>query len=134
MGFLQIRKKYFDRQKHNMAPWYHDKPITANSNQNEKVYSIAKKSTLVEAILTCNWVLGFEFYGISEKKQGFVMFGIAYRILCVLLDILALILLFGLGNFNIYFFDYQNCFRCPYWFRSCLQYFLQDQVSVQSEK
>merc|ERR1712165_577646 len=101
--FLEIRKKYFDRQKHNMAPWNHDKPITANSNQ--KVYSIAKKTTLVEAILTCNWVLGFEFYGISEKKQGFVMFGIAYRIICVLLDILALILLFGLGNFNIYFYE-----------------------------
>ena len=80
-------------------------PITANSNENEKVYSIAKKTTLVEAILTCNWVLGFEFYGISEKKQGFVMFGIAYRIICVLVNITALILLFGLANFNLYIYE-----------------------------
>ena len=80
-------------------------PITVTSNQNEKVYSIAKKSTLVEAILTCNWVLGFEFYGISEKKPGFVMFGIVYRIICVLANILALILLFGLGILETYFYE-----------------------------
>ena len=72
---------------------------TTTSNENERVYSIAKKSTLVEAILTCNWVLGFEFYGISEKKQGFVMFGIAYRIIGVLVKIVFLILLFGTGIF-----------------------------------
>ena len=72
---------------------------TTTSNENEKVYSIAKKSTLVEAILTCNVILGFELYGISEKKQGFVTFGIAYRIIGVLVKIVFLILLFGTGIF-----------------------------------
>ena len=72
---------------------------TATSNENERVYSIAKKSTLVEAILTCNVILGFEFYGISEKKRGFVTFGIAYRIIGVLVKIVFLILLFGTGIF-----------------------------------
>ena len=72
---------------------------TTTSNENEKVYSIAKKSTLVEAILTCNVILGFEFYGISEKKRGFVTFGIAYRIIGVLVKIVFLILLFGTGIF-----------------------------------
>ena len=72
---------------------------TTTSNENERVYSIAKKSTLVEAILTCNVILGFEFYGISEKKRGFVTFGIAYRIIGVLVKILFLILLFGTGIF-----------------------------------
>ena len=72
---------------------------TATSIENEKVYSIAKKSTLVEAILTCNVILGFELYGISEKKRGFVTFGIAYRIIGVLVKIVFLILLFGTGIF-----------------------------------
>ena len=72
---------------------------TATSNENERVYSIAKKSTLVEAILTCNVILGFELYGISEKKRGFVTFGIAYRIIGVLVKIVFLILLFGTGIF-----------------------------------
>merc|ERR1711988_486961 len=77
------------------------------------------------------------------------MFGIAYRIICVLVNITALILLFGLANFNLYIYEshgygsgysqgygYGNrySFGCSYWFRSWLQYFLQDQVSVQSEK
>ena len=72
---------------------------TTTSNENERVYSIAKKSTFVEAILTCNVILGFEFYGISEKKRGFVTFGIAYRIIGVLVKIVFLILLFGTGIF-----------------------------------
>ena len=72
---------------------------TTTSNENERVYSIAKKSTLVETILTCNPILGFEFYGISEKKRGFVTFGIAYRIIGVLVKIVFLILLFGTGIF-----------------------------------
>ena len=72
---------------------------TATSNENEKVYSIAKKSTIVEAILTCNPWHGFEIYGISEKKPGFVTFGIAYRIFGVLGKIVFLIFLFGGGIF-----------------------------------
>ena len=60
-------------------------------NPNENIYSVAKKSTMVEAILTCNWILGFEFYGMSHKKRGFVTFGIGYRIYCVVVQVLFLI-------------------------------------------
>ena len=46
---------------------------------------------MVEAILTCNWILGFEFYGMSHKKRGFVTFGIGFRIYCVVVQVLLLI-------------------------------------------
>merc|ERR1712141_637725 len=49
----------------------------------------------VEAILTCNWLLGFEFYGMSQKKRGFVTFGIGYRMLSILSNVLLLIAIFG---------------------------------------
>ena len=68
----------------------------STSNRNEKIYSVAKKSTMVEAILTCNWLLGFEFYGMSQKKRGFVTFGIGYRIFCVLSHVSLLYAIFGL--------------------------------------
>merc|ERR1719219_565601 len=69
----------------------------STSNRNEKIYSVAKKSTMVEAILTCNWLLGFEFYGMSQKKRGFVTFGIGYRMFLVVSQVLLLIAIFGFG-------------------------------------
>ena len=65
----------------------------STSNENEHIYSVAKKSTLIEAILTCNWFLGFEYYGMSDKKRGFVTFGIGYRIYCVVMWCLSLIVI-----------------------------------------
>jgi len=65
------------------------------SNRNEKIYSVAKKSTIVEAILTCHWLLGFEFYGMSDKKRGFVTFGLGYRIFSIVINIFFLIAIFG---------------------------------------
>jgi len=65
------------------------------SNRNEKIYSVAKKSTLVEAILTWHLLLGFEYYGMSDKKRGFVTFGIGYRIFCIVSHIFLLIGIFG---------------------------------------
>ena len=75
----------------------------STSNRNEHVYSVAKKSTMVEAILTCNWILGLEFYGMSEKKRGFVTFGIGYRIYCVVANILLLVAIFGFRFLDWYF-------------------------------
>ena len=56
---------------------------------------------MVEAILTCNWILGLEFLGMSEKKRGFVTFGIGYRIYCVVANIILLIAVFA-GFFEWY--------------------------------
>jgi len=73
------------------------------SNRNEKIYSVAKKSTIVEAILTCHWLLGFEFYGMSDKKRGFVTFGLGYRIFSVVIHIFFLILIFGFDYLEFHF-------------------------------
>ena len=56
------------------------------SNRNEKIYSVAKKSTLVEAILTFHLIHGFEYYGMSDKKRGFVTLElvIVYLVLCTI--------------------------------------------------
>merc|ERR1712165_484122 len=88
----------------------------STSNRNEKIYSVAKKSTMVEAILTCNWLLGFEFYGMSQKKRGFVTFGIGYRMLCILSHVLLLIAIFGFGFLEWYMNilsgrGYENMYR-----------------------
>ena len=72
------------------------------SNRNEKIYSVAKKSTMVEAILTCNCLLRFEFYGMSEKKRRFVTFGIGYRIFGIAIHILLLIAIFGFNSLETY--------------------------------
>merc|ERR1712088_97927 len=74
----------------------------STSNKNEKIYSVAKKSSMAEAILTCNWILGFEVYGISEKKQGFVTFGILYRVFGIVSHVLVLIAIFGFGFLEWY--------------------------------
>ena len=71
-------------------------------NRNENIYYVAKKSTFVEAILTCNYILGFEFYGMLEKKRGFVMFGIGYRIFSVVAHVLLLIAIFGFNFLETY--------------------------------
>ena len=73
----------------------------STSNRNENIYSVAKKSTMVEAILTCNCLLRFEFYGMSEKKRRFVTFGIGYRIFSIVINVLLLIAIFGY-NFLAY--------------------------------
>ena len=80
----------------------------STSNKNEKIYSVAKKSTMVEAILTCNWLLGLEFYGMSEKKQGFVTLGIGYRIFSIVIYVLCLIVIFGYDFFELYLSAYSN--------------------------
>jgi hypothetical protein len=74
----------------------------STTNKNEKIYSLAKKSTMVEAILTCNWVLALEFYGMSDKKRGFVTFGIGYRIFSIVINVLLLIATFGYNFLAIY--------------------------------
>merc|ERR1712062_823851 len=76
--------------------------MSSTSNKNKKIYSVAKKSTLVEAILTCNWIYGFEFYGMSDKKRGFVTFGLGYRIFSIVINVLFLIAIFGFGFLEIY--------------------------------
>ena len=38
-----------------------------------KYFSVAKKSTIIEAILTCNWILGFEVYGMSGIDMVFCL-------------------------------------------------------------
>ena len=76
--------------------------MSSTSNKNEKIYSVAKKSTLVEAILTCNWIYGFEFYGMSDKKRGFVTFGLGYRIFSIVINIFLLILIFGFDFLEFY--------------------------------
>ena len=40
---------------------------------------IAKVTTIIEIVLTCNCLLFFEFYGLSERKSIWVMIGIIYR-------------------------------------------------------
>ena len=79
-------------------------------NPNENIYSVAKKSTMVEAILTCNWIYGFEFYGMSDKKRGFVTFGLGYRIFSIVINIFLLILIFGFDflEFYVSIFDIRN--------------------------
>merc|ERR1711884_27169 len=79
-----------------------DTNMSSTSNKNEKIYSVAKKSTLVEAILTCNWIYGFEFYGLSGKKRGFVTFGLGYRIFSIVISIFFLILIFGFDFLEFY--------------------------------
>merc|ERR1712214_111141 len=76
--------------------------MSSTSNKNEKIYSVAKKSTLVEAILTCNCIYGFEFYGMSDKKRGFVTFGLCYRIFSIVINIFFLILIFGFDFLEFY--------------------------------
>merc|ERR1712001_23032 len=76
--------------------------MSMTSNRNEKNYSVAKKSTLVEAILTWHLLLGFEYYGMSDKKRGFVTFGIGYRIFSIVYHIFLLIGIFGFGFLEIY--------------------------------
>ena len=76
--------------------------MSSTSNKNEKIYSVAKKSTLVEAILTCNWIYGFEFYGMSDKKRGFVTFGLGYRIFSIVVNIFLLIFIFGFDFLEFY--------------------------------
>ena len=80
----------------------------STTNKNEKIYSLAKKSTMVEAILTCNWILGLEFYGMSDKKRGFVTFGIGYRIFSIVINVLLLIATFGYNFLAIYLSLYSN--------------------------
>ena len=80
----------------------------STTNKNEKIYSLAKKSTMVEAILTCNWILGLEFYGMSDKKRGFVTFGIGYRIFGVVIHVLLLIAIFQFDFMETYLYSYYS--------------------------
>ena len=40
---------------------------------------IAKVTTIIETILTCNCFLGFEIYGLFERKSIWVIIGMIYR-------------------------------------------------------
>ena len=85
--------------------------MSSTSNKNEKIYSVAKKSTLVEAILTFHLIHGFEYYGMSDKKRGFVTFGIGYRIFCIVSHIFLLIGIFGFGFLEIYISTLNHAFN-----------------------
>ena len=43
------------------------------------LYGIAKVTTIIEIVLTCNCLLFFEFYGLAERKSIWVMIGLIYR-------------------------------------------------------
>ena len=40
---------------------------------------IAKVTTIIETILSCNCFLGFEIYGLFERKSIWVIIGMIYR-------------------------------------------------------
>ena len=48
------------------------------------MYSIAKITTIIEIVLTCNCLLFFEFYGLAEKKSIWVLIGMIYRCILIL--------------------------------------------------
>merc|ERR1719245_1670165 len=64
------------------------------SNRNEKIYSVAKKSTLVEAILTFH-----------------LIHGIGYRIFYIVSHIFLLIGIFGFGFMEIYISTLHHAFN-----------------------
>ena len=43
------------------------------------LHGIAKVTTIIETILTCNYFLGFEIYGLFERKSIWVIIGMIYR-------------------------------------------------------
>ena len=51
---------------------------------------IAKVTTIIETILTCNYFLGFEIYGLFERKSIWVIIGMIYRGILI-------IIYFGVG-------------------------------------
>ena len=67
---------------------------------------IAKVTTIIEIVLTCNCLLFFEFYGLAERKSIWVMIGLIYRGILILvyagvgIFILAFVapLVDGIGN------------------------------------
>ena len=60
------------------------------------LYGIAKVTTIIEIVLTCNCLLFFEFYGLAERKSIWVIIGLIYR------GILILVYL-GMGIFILAF-------------------------------
>ena len=48
------------------------------------LYGIAKVTTIIEIVLTCNCLLFFEFYGLAERKSIWVLIGMIYRCILVL--------------------------------------------------
>ena len=40
---------------------------------------IAKVTTIIEIVLSCNYFLGFEIYGLFERKSIWVIIGMIYR-------------------------------------------------------
>ena len=63
------------------------------------VYGLAKVTTMLEICLTCNVLLFCEFYGIFEKKCVYIIIGIFYRCLVILLYVIvAIVLLTYIGE------------------------------------
>ena len=60
------------------------------------IYTIAKITTILEIVLTCNCLLFFEFYGLAERKSIWILIGMIYRCLLILVWV-------GLGIFMLVF-------------------------------
>ena len=52
------------------------------------LYGVAKATTILEICLTCNWLLFYELYGIVSKKSVWIIVGIVYRSLEILLFVI----------------------------------------------
>ena len=65
------------------------------------LYGVAKATTILEICLTCNWLLFYELYGIVSKKSVWIIVGIVYRSLEILLFVILCWVLLGLADNKI---------------------------------
>merc|ERR1712223_269747 len=68
---------------------------------NMGLYGVAKVTTILEICLTCNWLLFYELYGIVSKKSVWIIVGIVYRSLEILLFVILCWVLLGLADNKI---------------------------------
>ena len=110
LKFESWKQNIFPHSKRKKEVW-RNYSLEKNDNikQNRKRLLLRQVSTTCEASINLNWpFLLFENYGMYDKKQWIVTFGICYQIFCVLAEILLFTLVIRFGIVDIMIKDYKE--------------------------